>query len=61
MIIATCNPESFVPSYVEHLDPLGDDVEGSKKRRHAVREALVDLIKSDGRVRPHYNVIRNSL
>ena len=48
MIIATCNPESFVPSYVEHLDPLGDDVEGSKKRRHAVREALVDLIKSDG-------------
>jgi hypothetical protein len=48
MIIATCDPESFVPSYVEHLDPLGDAVEGSKKRRHAVREALVDLIKSDG-------------
>jgi hypothetical protein len=48
MISAPCNPESFAPSYVEHLDPLEDAVEGSKKRRHAVREALVDLITSDG-------------
>ncbi len=58
MIIATCNPESFVPSYVEHLDTLGGPVEGCKKRRHAVREALVDQIKSDGRVRPRYKLIR---
>ena len=53
MISAPCNPESFAPSYVEHLDPLEDAVEGSKKR-------LVDLIKSDGRVRPRHNIIRNS-
>jgi hypothetical protein len=61
MIISTCDPESVVPSYVECLDPLGDAVEGSKKRQHAVCEALVELIKSDGRVRPRYNLIRNSL
>jgi hypothetical protein len=61
MISAPCNPESFAPSYVEHLDPLEDAAEGSRKRQHAVREALVELIKSDGRVRPRYNKIRNSL
>jgi hypothetical protein len=31
MIIATCNPESFVPSYVEHLDPLEDAFEERKR------------------------------
>ncbi len=61
MIIAPCNLKSFAPSYVEHLDPLEDAVEGNKKRQHAVRKALVDLIKSDGRVQPRYNIIRNSL
>jgi hypothetical protein len=52
MTINTADPESFTPSYVEHLDPLGDPVEGGTKRRHRVREALVDKIRSDGRGRP---------
>ncbi len=61
MVVRTCDPEKFTPSYVEHLDPLGDNPEGSKRKRHAVHEALVDKIRSDGRVRPRYNIIRNSL
>ena len=61
MTINTADPESFTPSYVEHLDPLGDPVEGGTKRQHRVREALVDKIRSDGRVRPRHNIIRNSL
>jgi hypothetical protein len=29
MVIRTCDPENFTPSYVEHLDPLGDDPKGN--------------------------------
>jgi hypothetical protein len=60
MIMATCDPESFVLSYVEHLDPLGDTVEASRRKWHAVRKALEDMIRCDGQVQPWYNKMRNS-
>jgi hypothetical protein len=50
MVVRTCDPENFTPRYVEHLDPLGDNPEGSNRKRHVVREALVDKIRSDGQV-----------
>jgi hypothetical protein len=54
-------PETFVPSYVQHLDNLGDSVERTRRKWHAVREALVDMNSSDGRVQSQYNIIRNTL
>jgi hypothetical protein len=53
--------ETFVPSYVKHLDNLGDTVEGARKKWHAVRDALVGMVRSDGQVQPQYNIIRNTL
>jgi hypothetical protein len=45
MNMTMCSSESFVPSYVEHLDPLGDTVEVGRRKQH-----LMDKIRSDGRV-----------
>jgi hypothetical protein len=45
--IENCDPEMFCPSYMEYLDPLGDSAT-LKSRRHAVRQAILQKIKSDG-------------
>jgi hypothetical protein len=51
------NPEALVPNYEEHLDVITDN--SSKRKRHAVREAILHQLQSDGRQRPQYNLIRN--
>ena len=58
--VGSCNPETYTPTYEEYLDPLGDG-DSAKRKRHAVREAIVKQIKSDGRKRPKYNIRRNAL
>ncbi len=54
--IGSCNPETYTPTY----DPLGDG-ESSKWKRHAVCEAIVKQIKSDGRKHQMHNVRRIAL
>jgi hypothetical protein len=56
--IRDCDPETCCPSYMEYLDPLGDDAT-LKSKYHAVHQAILQKIKSDGRRRPTYNIIRN--
>ena len=57
---ANCDPESFCPSYMEYLDALGI-LDNVKSKRHAVRQAILEKVKSDGRRRPRYNIVRNSI
>jgi len=49
--IANCYPEAFCPSYMEYLDPLGT-LDNLKAKRHAVCQAILEKVKSDGRRRP---------
>ncbi len=48
-IVGTGNshPETFCSSYMEYLDPLGDNATLKSKRR-AVRQAILQKSKSDG-------------
>jgi hypothetical protein len=43
-----------MPNFVAHLYPLGD-AGALKAKCHAVREAILQQIKSDDRKRPHLN------
>jgi hypothetical protein len=45
--IGNFDPETFCPSYVEYLDPLGNNAT-LKSKRHAVHQAILQKIKSDG-------------
>ncbi len=56
-----CDPSAFTPNYEEYLDPLGDAVNARKRKRHAVREALLQMITADGRKRPRYNIKCNTI
>jgi hypothetical protein len=58
--IGSCNPETFTPNYEEYLDPLGDG-DSAKHKRHSVREAIHNKLRSDGRKRPTHNIRRNAL
>lgn len=58
--LGNCDPETFKAIFIEHLDPLGEAV-SAKAKHHAVHEAILQQIKSNGRKRPCYNVICNSL
>ena len=57
--IGSCNPE-FTPNYEEYLDPLGDG-DSAKRKRHSIREAIHNKLRSDGRKRPTHNIRRNAL
>jgi hypothetical protein len=39
-----CDPTTFTPTYMEYLDPLGDNTT-LKSKWHAVRQALLQKIK----------------
>jgi hypothetical protein len=56
--ISGMNPEALVSNYEEHLDPLTND-STSKRKRHAVHEAITRQLQPDGRQRPRYNLICN--
>lgn len=54
-----CDPQTFRPTYMAYLDPLGDSIT-LKSKRHTVHQAILQKIKLDGRKRPCYNIFRNS-
>ena len=45
---------------MEYLDPLST-LDNVKSKRHAVRQAILEKVKLDGRRRPRYNIVRNSI
>ena len=57
--INTAFPESFTPSFAEHLVALEPGVSRSAKW-NTVREAILQTIKSDGQSWPSYNISRNN-
>jgi hypothetical protein len=60
IVVGNCDPTTLTPTYMEYLDPLGDNPT-LKSEWHAVHQALLQKIKSDGREWPCYSIVHNSL
>ncbi len=53
------DPQTYRPTNMEDLAPLGDNVT-LKSKQHAVHQAILQKIKLDGQKWPCYNIIRKS-
>ncbi len=56
--ISGMNPEALVPNYEEYLDPLMSN-STSKRKWHAVHDAITRQFQSDGWQHTRYNSIHN--
>jgi len=57
--LGNCDPTTLTPTYMEYLDPSGDNPTLNSKWL-AAHQDLLQKIKSDGRKQQQYNIVRHS-